>query len=465
MAGSEVIVYNGGAAAISDDDGCGGYRERMKGPTDVLAKAIVLAKGMIIKAGHKFLKKSKYGKEYEATLTAMRNLFFLVDKWSAEQTQTQGTCSTLARATWGYLGRIDCNARETRANSVATRINGAIGHVIRYIIDFFGSDWLTGVVADGMTSTFLITSMQDFISRIILNILCTIYTVGAGGTIATWRVIKIIITTTTQYAFEAGRMGLQAIGNMAVTIGGGLVQHFVGLPARLDNDADDVGEALLNRTDDFIEDNNLGEILQANDELEEAEAYDEGAALDDYEETEEAENLSTQADEAAKFMEQYVTWSLEQTEEGGIEYDEYQDLRRELLMISGRYDKNEEVQNQVVSQPLIYPSDDDETDDETDDEMDYEMQRANTFGGIIQKKDIPFIKNLKKSAQRMKNKYKLGKKHKKRTQKHKKRTQKHKKPEGRNMRARSRNAGYKYSNRKVSRRKNKRNKTKGRKFM
>lgn len=462
MRGGQMVVYNGGAAAISDDDGCAGYRERMKGPTDVLAKGIVLAKGMIIKAGHKFLKKTKYGKEYEATLSAMRNLFFLVDKWSAEQTQTQGTCSTLARATWGWLGRVDCSARETRANSVARKFYGVVGQVIRYIIDFFGSDWLTGVVADGVTSTFLITSMQDFISRIILNLLCTIYTVGAGATIATWKVIKIIITTTTQYAFEAGRMGLQAIGNMAVTIGGGLVQHFVGLPDKLDNDVDDVGLALLEGEDEFIDDNNLGEILQANDLLEEAEEYDEGAALDDYEETEEAGNLSTQAEEAANFMEQYVTWSLQETEEGGSVYYEYQDIRRELLMISGRYDENEEVQNQVVSQPLIYPSDDDEMDDGIDDGI----ERANTFGGIIQKKDIPFIKNLKKSAQRMKNKYKLGKKHKKITQKHKKRTQEHKKPQGRNMRARSRKAGYKYfirNKRKTPRRKNKRNKTNRRK--
>lgn len=452
MAGTDVVVYNGGAAAISDDDGCDGYRERMKGPTDVLAKGIVLAKGMIIKAGHKFLKKSKYGKEYEATLNAMRNLFFLVDKWSAEQTQTQGTCSTLARATWGWLGRVDCSARENRANTVARKLYGVVGQVIRYIIDFFGSDWLTGVVADGVTSTYLITSMQDFISRLILNILCTIYTAGAGATVATWRVIKIIITTTTQYAFEAGRMGLQAIGNMAVTIGGGLVKHFVSLPDKLDNDVDEVGRALLEGEDEFIEDNNLGEILQANYDLEEAEAYDEGAALEDYEETEEAEFLSTQAEEAATFMEQYVTWSLQETVQGGSEYHDYQDLRRNLLMISGRYDENEEVQNQVVSQPLIYPSDD----DETDDEMDIEIQRSNTFGGIIQKKDIPFIKNLKKSAQRMKNKYKLGKKH-------KKRTQKHKKPKGRNMRTRLRQAGYKHFIRKTPRRKNKRNKTNRRK--
>ena len=457
MEGGTMTIYKGGAAvAQEEDDGCGGYRSRMKPATDVLARTIVLSKSMILKAGLNSLKNSNYRWPIE-TINAMKKLFYLVDDWAAKQTQTQGTCSTMARATWGWLGRIDCAERDRRANSMARKINGAIGHVIKYIIDFFGSDSLTWLFADGITSTLLMTSMQEYISRVLLEIICTI---THSGRIATWRVIKIIITATLKYVNEVSSMGLQAISNMAVTIGGGLVQYFLGLPdTTLDNDVREVGEALLNRTDEFIENNGLDLILDAIDELEHVEdRIDEGAAVEAYEASEEAEALDMQAKEAAEFMAQYLTDSLEQTKEGGAEYDDHKLLRDGLLWVSGRrYDDNEGPENQVVSQPLIFLSDDDEMEVESDEEL----QRANTFGGIIQKKDKPFIKNLKESAQRMKNKYKLGKKH-------KKRTQKHKKPKGRNMRARSRKAGYKYFNRnsrKTPRRKNKRNKTKRRKFM
>lgn len=458
MGDGTMTVYNGGAAALSDEpenDGCGGYRSRMKPSTDSLANIIIVLRQPLAVAAHTWVKSSPAGQGYDATLKAMSALFYAVDNWSARATNTQGTCSTAAMVALGMLGIIDCDARERRANMLTNKLSGVIGRVIRYIIEFFGSDQFTGWVGQGLTSATLMTTVQDYISRLLLNILCTFYSAGTVTTVATWQVIKVILTTTTNYVFEASSMGLRSIGNIVVSLGGGLVQYFCGLSGTLYNDVDEAGDALLDTSDEFIANNGLDEILQANINLQDVEdTIDEGAAIDAYEGSEEANELSIQANEAAKFMEQYVTWSLEQTEEGGAIFDDYQEIKRSLLVVSGRYDENEAVQNQVASQPLIYPSDD----DEMDDEMDYELHRANTFGGVIQKKDIPFIKNLKKSAQRMKNKYKLGKKHKKRTQKHKKR-------KGRNMRARSRKTGYKYfnrnnrNNRKTRGRKNKPNKT------
>ena len=77
-------------------------------------------------------------------------------------------------------------------------------------------------------------------------------------------------------------------------------------------------------------------------------------------------------------------------------------LREGILRLSGRYDENLDVEEQAASQPIF---------DYYDEEMDYDrpLRRAATYGGIIKKKDIPFIKNLNKSIQRIKKKYKIKK--------------------------------------------------------
>ena len=76
-------------------------------------------------------------------------------------------------------------------------------------------------------------------------------------------------------------------------------------------------------------------------------------------------------------------------------------------------------------------------------DIDSPLERARTYGGIIKKKDISFIKNLKKSKQKIKKKYKLKKVNKsKRKMKPKNRTKKNTKVSFKNRANKNTKAGF-----------------------
>tara|TARA_Y100001935_G_scaffold37471_1_gene29880 strand:- start:504 stop:1409 length:906 start_codon:yes stop_codon:yes gene_type:complete len=242
--------------------------------------------------------------------------------------------------------------------------------------------------------------MRNYISRLLTKIICTIYYFGNRGTIETWRIIKIVLSTTTQFVYDVG----QSSGKMALAFGGGLVQYLTNLPSQLRNDVPKDMDVVDENIDNVImAHEDVDNVIEAVDNLENVEDEEDDALLDEYENSDEAEEDFQNVDKTVDMMIEYLNYALQETENSdGEEYLDHQMLREGILRVSGRYDEDQEVEDQIASQPIF---------DNYDEEMDYDspLRRATTHGGIIKKKDIPFIKNLNKSIQIIKKKYKLKK--------------------------------------------------------
>ena len=261
-----------------------------------------------------------------------------------------------------------------------------------------GNDNATGWLTRGFGTGALLTSMRDYISRLLANIICGVYYIGNRGKIESWRLIKIVLQTTTQFIVDVGVTS----GRMALAFGGGLVQYISNLPNKLRNDVPRDMNVLDQQIDAVTGlTNNIDNVVQAIDNLKNTEDQDGDALLDDYEASEEAGYDLQGMEETIAMMVGYLDNALSATENSdGYEYMDHQLLRQRILEASGRLIGDEEADEQNVSQPIF---------DYYDEEMDVDspLRRATTYGGIIEKKDIPFIKNLNKSIQKIKKKYKF----------------------------------------------------------
>ena len=432
--GGKMVLYRGGAAANAtataehrQDDGCGGWYTTVKAKTDFVAILIIISSPTLTDAAHNWLINTEYGAGYDRTLDAMGQIFTILDNLGQDLLGRQDVCTGYGDLAWQALRLKNCQTGEAR-------MNGVIGVLIRYIQQYVGTDNATGWLARGFGTGALLTSMKDYISRLLANIICAIYYYGTRGTIESWRLIKIVLQTTTQYVFDSGRMA----GRMALAFGGGLVTYLSHSPNTLNNDVPRNMDNLQENIDNVVEaEPNVHEVVQAVENLEYAENIDEDTLLDDYEQSDEAENDNQNIDDTIEMMIEYLDNALSQTENSdGKEYHDHQILKENILRLSGRYDADMEVEDQIASQPYF---------DHYDPDMDYEdyepeLKRASSFGGIINKKDIPFIKNLNKSIQKIKKKYKFKFKKEKKSKKNKKKnkaTKKNNKAGFRNKKTRS----------------------------
>ncbi|MAU36526.1 MAG: hypothetical protein CMD14_04035 [Flavobacteriales bacterium] len=392
MKGGEIVRYTGGAAA-EDDDGCGGWAATIRGKTNKIAVLILLASPALAEAAHTWVRNSEYGAGYDRTIDAMYQIFVILDNLAHDLVGRQDTCTNLVDVGMGMFGLKNCQSGETR-------MRGIVGSIINYIQEYLGNDAATAWLARGLVTGALLTSMRNYISRLLTKIICTIYYFGNRGTIETWRIIKIVLSTTTQFVIDVG----QSSGKMALAFGGGLVQYLTTLPSQLRNDVPRDMDVVDENIDDVIvAHEDVDNVIEAVNNLENVEDDEDDALLDEYERSDEAEEDFQNVDETVDMMIEYLDYALRETENSdGEEYLEHQMIREGILRHSGRYDENQEVEDQTASQQIF---------DYYDEEMDYDspLQRARTHGGIIKKKDIPFIKNLNKSIQIIKKKYKLKK--------------------------------------------------------
>ena len=354
---------------------------------------ILLASPVLSKAAHTWVRNSEYGAGYDRTIDAMYEIFVILDNLTQDLVGRQDTCTNLVDVGMGMFGLKNCQSGETR-------MRGIVGSIITYIQQYLGNDAATGWLSRGIVTGALLTSIRNYISQLLVKIICTIYYFGNKGTIETWRVIKIVLTTTTRFVYDVG----QSSGKMALAFGGGLVQYLTNLPSQLRNDVPkdmDVVDKNINNVIMAHED--VDNVIEAVDNLENVEDEEDDALLDEYENSDEAEEDFQNVDKTVDMMIEYLNYALQETENSdGEEYLDHQMLREGILRVSGRYDEDQEVEDQIASQPIF---------DNYDEEMDYDspLRRATTHGGIIKKKDIPFIKNLNKSIQIIKKKYKLKK--------------------------------------------------------
>jgi len=394
MKGGEIVRYTGGAAAAEDDDdGCGGWAATIRGKTNKIAALILLASPVLAEAAHTWVRNSEYGAGYDRTIDAMYEIFVILDNLAQDLVGRQDTCTSLMDVGMGMFGLKNCQSGETR-------MRGIIGSIITYIQQYLGNDAATGWLTRGLVTGALLTSIRNYISRLLTKIICTIYYFGNRGTIETWRIIKIVLSTTTQFVYDVG----QSSGKMALAFGGGLVQYLTNLPSQLRNDVPKDMDVVDENIDNVImAHEDVDNVIEAVDNLENVEYEEDDALIDDYENSDEAEEDFQNVDETVDMMIEYLDYALRETENSdGEEYLDHQMLREGILRLSGRYDEDQEVEDQIASQPIF---------DYYDEEMDYDspLRRATTHGGIIKKKDIPFIKNLNKSIQIIKKKYKLKK--------------------------------------------------------
>tara|TARA_Y100000996_G_scaffold369507_1_gene316530 strand:- start:16958 stop:18340 length:1383 start_codon:yes stop_codon:yes gene_type:complete len=392
MKGGIMVKYTGGAAPA--DDGCGGWRGTVRTKTDIIAFFIIAATPSMTTAANDWIRNTEYGGQYDLTLSALGQIFDILDNLAADLAGRRDMCSSMSDVALGLVGFKNCHSGETR-------MRGVISHIMRFIQTRIGTDentvWLTGQL--GAAS--LLTSLRNYISNLLANLICTFYYFTKKGTVETWRVIKIILSTTAEFAYNAG----VGASSMALAMGGGLVKYFSNLPQKLKNDVPRDMDVLDENKENIIESHqDVSNIIDAVENLENAEEQEEDALLDEYEESDEAKEDFENVEESVNIMVEYLENALDLTEEGGDEYYEHQSIREGILRLSGRYDMNQEVKDQTASQQIF---------EYYDHEMDYDslppQSASQPFGGIIKKKDIPFIKNLNKSMQIIKKKYKQRK--------------------------------------------------------
>jgi len=390
MKGGTMVNYTGGAAPA--DDGCGGWRGTVRTKTDIIAFFIIAATPSLTRAANDWIRTTEYGANYDLTLGALGEMFETLDNLAADLAGRRDTCTNMRDVALGMLQFKNCHSGETR-------MTGIIANLMTFIQNKLGTDantvWLTGQ----LSISSLMTSLRNYISNLLSNLICTFYYFTKRGTIETWRVIKVILTTTAEFAYNAG----VGASSMALAMGGGLVKYFSSLPKKLKNDVPRNMDDIDNNIEQIIESHgDVSNVIDAVENLENAEEHEEDALLEEYEQSDEAEEDFENVEESVNIMVEYLENALELTEEGGDEYYEHQSLRESILRLSGRYDKDQEVEDQTTSQPIF---------EYYDGEMDYgsPLRRADTYGGIIKKKDIPFIKNLNKSMQIIKKKYKQKK--------------------------------------------------------
>ena len=223
MKGGKLVNYTGGAAPAGD--GCGGWYETVKNKTDYIAVMILIASPSLAGAAQKWIRNTEYGAGYDLTLDAMSQIFTILDDLGQDLVGRRNVCTGFNDLAWQAMGLKNCSTGEAK-------MNGVVGVVIRYIQEYLGNDNATSWLARGFGTGALLTSMRDYISRLLANIICGIYYVGNKGTIESWRLIKIVLQTTTNFIIKGGGVAT----NMALAFGGGLVQYISSLPNRLRND-------------------------------------------------------------------------------------------------------------------------------------------------------------------------------------------------------------------------------------
>ena len=426
MKGGKMVIYGG---AAQQDDRCGGWYETVKGKTDYVAVLIIITSPNLTSAADNWLRNTEYGSSYDLTLDAMGEIFTILDDLSQDLVGRQDVCSGFNDLAWQALGLKNCSTGEAK-------MNGVIGVIIKYFQQYLGNDNMTGWLTRGFGTAALLTSMRNYISRLLANIICGVYYIGNRGRIESWRLIKIVLQTTTKFIMDVGTSS----GRMALAFGGGLVHYISNLSTSLKNDVPTDIDVLDEQIDTVTDASaNVENIVHAIDNLENREDEDDDALLDDYEASEEAGEGEVNVEDTITMMIGYLDNALSATENSdGNEYMDHQLLRQGILEASGRLlGDGEEVYNQNMSQPIF---------EYYDDEMDSgsPLRRATSYeyGGIIDKKDTAFIKNLNKSIQKIKKKYKFKFKNEKKSKKNKNGTKKMNK------------AGFRNKNRRSSKRSN-----------
>ena len=418
---SEIVRYGGAAQRERADDNCFGQYDRIYESMKKVAMLLICSSPSLALAGRDFIKTSQYNGEYAIVVDAFSKIFTIIDEASMDLAGRRDKCTDLSDVAWGMLGMKQCN----KGNA---KMEGFFGLIVEFFKNNLGG---TAVVAALSTSNGILavyTTMRNFIARMLTNVMCAIYYHGRNGMVGTWVIAKAIIQTIGQFAKEGGILST----NIALGIGGAILKYVTGLGRWNQN------EFIIPNDTPAIEDveNNIADIdngvvvsdvglatglSEAVDELENTEDHKEGGdeLINDY--VDDVEQIEWDFHDNAnnlKFMQKYLRDAIKDTEKGGHEYEDHKELANMIKQLSGKWRPSTDmhdlgdVSQVAASQPM------DETEYDSDVDPSYHMnqtlERTRSYGnnphpgsvpygmgGIINKKDSKFIKNLNKSMKKM----------------------------------------------------------------
>tara|TARA_B100001769_G_scaffold182008_1_gene143913 strand:+ start:2966 stop:4501 length:1536 start_codon:yes stop_codon:yes gene_type:complete len=382
MKGGTIVKYVGGAAeepgaaaapAPAADDNCVGQKKRIVKLTNLMSIAIIVTSPYMASTAHEWMKK-KGGEGYDLTLQTAGEISELLKKLFDELLPRKDRCNDIIDVGLGLasralgLGFKDCKAGEQQ-------MDGIIAKIILYFNQYFGNDKATLQIARKGGAMAMMTAIHTYISTLLLNIICMIIKRGNEANIETWRVIKIIIQTTLTFAYNSALATGNTAKNVAIAIGGGLVSMLMSMKSTiLKNDS---------QIKDFratVQQNpTLLEIKNTLDNL------DENALVEELGVGEVEEAFENNGD-LLKMMKDYLNTTIENTEMGGEDYEEHQQMRDNIAKMAGRwYDKNKQrIEDLTLSQ---------DPDHDFDDEMDFKSADDNT---ITRSASAPVNISLKK---------------------------------------------------------------------
>jgi hypothetical protein len=407
------IVTFGGAAQQDhhhhhQNGDCGGKREKIEEIMKKVSMILLCSSPILAKSLDEYVSNSPYADDYRIVLGAFDNIYKIVNEASLELMGRQDACTSMSDVALGVMGLKDCSKHEKLMDGFFT-----------LFVKFFNTNmgnttiFTTLTKSSGILAVF--TCLRDYISTLLTNIMCGLYDGGGRGMVATWVIIKIILKTTASFAIDSTSL----IGRVAIAFGYEIFEFF---RTQRNRDAA-TDEYQINNDIPIIEDvidniqliDNKHDIVDrlsaAGDELKSVENNNENGnnIIYDYINDGDFKGDFKDTDYGLNAMKDYLVKAIKDTDPGGRERHIHEKLLMEYNHLAGRWRPATENSDMGPSNLVTNSQPFDQTDYNSDfDGMDT-IERSHTFGGIINKRDSEFIKNINKSIEIYQKKHKLNK--------------------------------------------------------
>ena len=410
------MVKYGGAAPVNDN--CYGSYNKIYEVMKKVAMVLIYSSPALARAGHEYIQQSDFNDEYEIIIGAFKKIFRIIDDATIELAGRKDTCTDLGDVWMGTFGLKNCKNGNTK-------IEGFYGLLVNFFKTHFGDSALIRALTANNGILAVYTTMRHFIATLLTKVMCAIYVNGTKGTVGTWVIAKAIIQSIGKVIKEGGILSK----NIAIGIGGEILKFVTGLGRwnnkrneyQIANDATPIKtiESNIREIDNAVAVSHGGVLTglsDAVDDLENIEYEEEGGdeIIQDYITNDEqmASDFS-ENDDKLNFMRDYLLEAIQDTEDGGEEYNEHHELLSMIKQLSGRWRPATHMYDMgdpsliPASQPMGETDYDSELD--AQDYMNQTFERTRSYGGIIKKEDSKFIKNLNKSMKKMRKRLKSNK--------------------------------------------------------
>ena len=434
---SEIVRYGGAAAAEPEQDNCNGQREIILSEMKKVSTLIILSSPLIARFGREYLKSSEYSGQYEIVEDAFFEIFRIIDDATTSLISKRNTCTDMRDIVLHNFGLKDCKQGEKYMDGIFKAIvdffkqNLNERGLIAGLIGAKGAEFAGRGVVNGLKAIW--TTLNNFIAELLTDLMCAMYSYGRGGLVATWVVAKSILGTINRFVRAGGVISY----NVAVGFGASLVRYVMSLGTlnretreyEIPNDTPTVNtlKKQSNKIDRDVDvgvvdenGNSVGlatALSEAVEDLENIEYYENGGDEIIQEYIADEEQIASDFEDNDKkmaYMQKYLLDTIKGTKEGGPEYNEHRELLQMINQLAGKWRPATDMYDMGDPSELAASQPMDQTDYGSDvdpnDYLDPMVQRTRSYGGIINKKDTEFIKNLNKTIKKMRKQYNSVKK-------------------------------------------------------